>query len=154
MKLAPNLDVLIVLDHARYEPNPHQRIDGEKQAPAADHAVTKEAWRSVEEHDIEPFARHDTPEARQQQTQFGSRVVGGRVGDEDGHIDVAVCPGAPACPRAEQVGELDLGERSERRGELLGDVVPATAGPCPNDYSTTSAFEAQPPRLIDSRRSV
>ena len=126
MELAPNLHVLVVLDRARNEPDPHQRIAGEQQAPAADHAVTKEAGRSVQEHDIEPFARNDTPEVRQQQSQFGSCIVGGRVGDEDGHIDVALGPGPTACPRAEQVGEPDLGERSEQLGELLDDVVRAT----------------------------
>jgi hypothetical protein len=70
--------------------------------------MSKEGGRSVEEHDIEPFAPNDSPEACQQAGQRGAPVTGSGVGNENGHVDIALWPGATTGMGAERVGELDL----------------------------------------------
>jgi len=125
-QLTPHLHVLVVLDRPHHEPDSRLRRAGEQQAPVADHAVAEEARRSVQEHDIEPLARNDAPEAREQTGQFGAPVVGSGLRNEDGHVNVALCPGASARPRTEQVSKLNLRERGKHLAELQNQVVLAT----------------------------
>jgi len=87
-QLTPHLHVLVILDRLRHEPDSRLRLAGEQQTPVADHAVAEEARRSVQEHDIEPLAWNDAPEAREQTGQFGAPVVGIGLGNEDGHVRV------------------------------------------------------------------
>lgn len=79
--------------------------------------MTQEAWRVVQQHDIESVARHHPSQPVEQVSQRRANVAGCCGTHLHRNVNVAF----RACPAVgvgtEQVGELNLGERVQDRGQ-------------------------------------
>ena len=89
--------------------------------------MAQEAGRPVQEHEIEPVARCGAPQPVEEVSEGRLGGAGSAGTDQDRDVDIALRTLLAAGARAEEVGELDFGQRRQYRREP-GDQCGITGG--------------------------